>query len=67
MTHSKKVLAAFALAAALMGGAATPAMAENHAPVGPQGVSTLGPCENHAPAPGCGGSAAESQSDNHVG
>ncbi|MDG9702700.1 hypothetical protein [Streptomyces sp. DH37] len=67
MTRPKKVLATFALAAALMGGAAAPAMADNHMPVGPQGVSTLGPCDNHMPAPGCGGPAAEAQSDNHVG
>lgn len=66
MTRPKKVLATFALAAALAGGAAAPAMADNHVSVGPQGVSTLGACDNHVSAPGCGSPAAETQGDNHV-
>ncbi|MBN3928890.1 hypothetical protein IQ279_04405 [Streptomyces verrucosisporus] len=65
MTRSKKVLAAFVLAAALTGGAAAPAMAENHVSVGPQNTSAPMPCENHVSTTGCGGSA-ETQSDNHV-
>ncbi|MCI0383842.1 hypothetical protein [Streptomyces sp. CNQ085] len=65
MTRSKKVLAAFVLAAALTGGATAPAMAENHVSVGPRNASAPTSCENHVSIPGRGG-CAEAQEDNHV-
>ncbi|MFH8452542.1 hypothetical protein ACH4CD_25275 [Streptomyces fungicidicus] len=48
MTRMKKVLATIALVLGITGAVASPALADNHAPVSPQdGVAV--PLDNHAP------------------
>ncbi|MEU3996282.1 MULTISPECIES: hypothetical protein [Streptomyces] len=48
MTRMKKVLATIALVLGITGAVASPALADNHAPVSPQdGVAA--PLDNHAP------------------
>lgn len=48
MTRTKKVLATIALVLGITGAVASPAPADNHAPVSPQD-SVAVPLDNHAP------------------
>ncbi|MEU6575515.1 hypothetical protein [Streptomyces sp. NPDC046805] len=50
MTRPRKFLAAAALVLGATSVAASPALADNHAPV-PPGAEAVAPADNHAPVP----------------